>query len=129
MHVAIVGSRDLTDHFYDMLCTHVPIGASEIRSGGADGADALAARYARENGIRLTVIKPDYARYGRRAPLERSERIIKGADYVLALWDGRSRGTAYTIKACLDRNIPVRVLLCRAEEIPSPSLQNPTLSE
>ncbi len=116
MHVAIVGSRDLPDCFFEALCAHVPIGASEIRSGGAQGADAFAARYAHENGLRLTLIEPDYARYGRRAPLERSERIIEGADYVIALWDGRSRGTAYTIKACLERNIPVRVLLCREED-------------
>lgn len=117
MHVAIVGSRDLPDCFYETLCAHVPIGASEIRSGGANGTDTLAARYAQENGLRLTVIEPNYAQYGRRAPLERSERIIGGADYVLALWNGCSRGTAYVIKACLERNIPVRVLLCHKKDI------------
>ena len=113
MRVAISGSRSVTDAFYGKLCEKVPVGASEIISGGAKGADALARRYAEENRLPLTTIRPDYGTYGRAAPLKRNEQIVLRADYVLALWDGRSRGTAYVIDACIRAYTPVRVILCK----------------
>ena len=115
MRVAIIGSRGVTEDAYAALCEKVPVGASEIISGGASGADALAARYAAETGLPLTELRPDYAAYGRRAPLERTDRILARADYVLALWDGVSRGTAYAINACIRTYKPVRVILIKGE--------------
>ena len=36
--------------------------------------------------------------YGRAAPLKRNEQMVDLADSVLVIWDGRSKGTEYTIK-------------------------------
>lgn len=115
MKVAIIGSRDVNDAHYAALCEKVPIGASEIISGGAQGADALAKRYATENKLMLTILEPDYAQYGRAAPHRRNEQIVERADYVLALWDGRSRGTAHVINTCIRTYTPVRVIMCKAQ--------------
>lgn len=115
MRVAVIGSRSVTDEYYPALCAKLPIGVSEIISGGASGADILAARYATENDLPLLVFKPDYQRYGRAAPLKRNQQIIAHADYVLALWDGHSRGTAYVIDACIRAYTPVRIILCRKD--------------
>jgi len=55
--------------------------------------DIKAVEYAINNNIELIEYLPDYKRYGRGAPLVRNSDIIKNSDFVLALWDGKSRGT------------------------------------
>ena len=35
--------------------------------------------------------------YGKAAPLKRNEEMVREADVVLAVWDGCSRGTQYTV--------------------------------
>ena len=70
---------------------------SKIVSGGAKGADSLAAMYAGENSIDLQKFLPDYGKYGRSAPLVRNKLIIDAADKVIAFWDGTSKGTKYSV--------------------------------
>ena len=62
--------------------------------------DALAEAYARSHGIPIRVLRPDYALYGRKAPLVRNRQIVECADLVVAVWDGKSRGTLSVIKYC-----------------------------
>jgi hypothetical protein len=112
MKVAVIGSRTVSDAYYEDLCCHMPIGTSEIISGGADGADRLAERYASQMHLPCRIYVPNYKKYGKQATLIRNQQIIHAADYVIALWDGVSRGTGYTIKACLQEYIPVRVIDC-----------------
>lgn len=107
MKVAVVGSRGLRA---PDLTRFLPDDTDEIISGGAVGVDTDAALYARTHGLPLTVIRPDYPRYGRRAPIMRNLQIIDAADFVLAFWDGRSRGTAFVIRRCRERGVPLRVL-------------------
>lgn len=106
MKVAVIGSRELqVNHLEDYLPDHV----TEIVSGGARGIDTCAKSYALRHGLKLTEFLPEYAKYGRGAPLRRNITIIKHADLVLAFWDGKSRGTKFVIDNCKQRNIPVAV--------------------
>ena len=107
MKVAIIGSRNL---WVNDLENYVPKDVTEIISGGAKGVDSCARAYARKNGLKLTEFFPDYKKYGRPAPLKRNIDIIKSADLVLAFWDGKSRGTKFSIDKCKEFNIPVKVL-------------------
>ena len=95
MKLAIIGSRSLS---HIELENYIPEGVSEIVSGGAKGIDAIARDFAKQKGIPLVEFLPQYSRYGRGAPLKRNEEIALYADEVLALWDGKSKGTAYTIR-------------------------------
>lgn len=113
MRVSIVGSRSLDDRCFAVLSEHVPSGASEIISGGASGADKLAERYALENNLPMTVIKPDYKTYDRQAPLIRNSQIVAESDFTLILWDGKSRGSLNVIMTCIRTNKPFKVLLIR----------------
>ncbi len=97
MRVAIVGSRALTQVDLD---AYLPLDATEIVSGGAKGIDQLARRYAEQRHLQYTEFLPDYARYGRGAPLRRNDEIIRYAEWVLIFWDGRSPGTGYVIRRC-----------------------------
>jgi len=95
---------------YELLCRYVPANTTEIVSGGATGIDTLAEVYAERNRLRLTVFKPDYKSFGKRAPLVRNEEIIRYAQYVLAFWDGVSHGTAHTVATCVAFGVPVKVI-------------------
>ena len=112
MRVAIVGSRNIEneENVYELLCRYVPVNTTEIVSGGATGIDTLAEVYAQRNRLKLTVFKPDYRSFGKRAPLVRNEEIIRYAQYVLAFWDGTSHGTAHTIATCVTFGVPVKVI-------------------
>ena len=108
MKLAIIGSRTLV---VPNIEEYLPKDVTEIVSGGAKGIDQAAARYARINGIKLTEFLPDYARYGRGAPLKRNEQIADYADAVLAFWDGKSPGTKYTIDLFQKLGKPIKVVV------------------
>lgn len=92
--IAVVGSRNITA--FD-LSPYIPPDCGLIVSGGARGIDTIAEQYAAAHKIETLVIRPDYERYGRAAPIRRNDVIVDHADTVLAVWDGESRGTKYTI--------------------------------
>ena len=106
MKIAIVGSRSLTmDNFDDFL----PAEAIELLCGGARGIDTCVREYAKRKGLVLTEFFPNYARFGRAAPLKRNLEMIERADEVVAFWDGKSRGTAFVIDACKKSGKPITV--------------------
>ena len=51
--------------------------------------------------------------FGKMAPLVRNDKIIKEADIVVALWDGRSKGTRYVINRCHEFNKKVNIVFIR----------------
>lgn len=111
MKIAIVGTRKLKDAeaVYSIIADSIPKNCSEVVSGGAEGVDKLAERYARENHLRLTLFLPDYETYGRNAPRIRNEEMVNYADMVFAFWDMDSNGTAYTISYCIKTQRPVKI--------------------
>ena len=106
MRLAIIGSRGL---ILENISDYIPEGVCEIISGGAKGIDRCAEKYAKEKGIKMTVILPDYRRYKRGAPLVRNKEIIMAADEVIAFWDTASRGTRSAIELCRRLNKKVTV--------------------
>ena len=107
MKLLVVGSRSISD--FD-LSEHVKGEVSLIISGGASGVDALAERYADEHRISKLILRPDYARYGRAAPIRRNEEMVKLADRVLVIWDGSSRGALSTVSFAKKRGIPCELI-------------------
>lgn len=97
MKVAIVGSRSLK---MDNIGDYLPPNTAEIVSGGAEGIDQSAKIAAVEHRLPLTEFLPNYARYGRAAPLIRNRDIVRYADFVLIVWDGASNGTQSVIEDC-----------------------------
>ena len=94
MKLLIVGSRSITD--YD-LSLYVDESIDLIISGGAAGVDTLAEKYADKKGISKLILKPDYKRYGKAAPIIRNKMMVDLCDALIVIWDGKSKGTKHTI--------------------------------
>ena len=108
MKVAVIGSRRL---WLDDLGEYLPKSTEEIVSGGAKGIDTCAKEYAEKHGIKYTEFRSDYRRFGRGALLKRNLQIIEYADRVIAVWDGKSRGTRYVVDRCSELKKPITVVL------------------
>lgn len=94
MKLLIVGSRSITD--YDLsLCVDERVDL--IISGGAAGVDTLAEKYADKKGISKLILRPDYTRYGKAAPIIRNKMMVDLCDALIVIWDGKSKGTKHTI--------------------------------
>lgn len=96
MKVAVIGSRTYTD-YEEVKRTLKRIPISEIISGGADGADKLGEQYAKENNIPTKIFIPDWDKNGSVAGFMRNTDIIENAEFVVAFWDGQSKGTKDSI--------------------------------
>ena len=107
MKILIVGSRSICD--FD-LSPYIPPETDLIISGGANGIDRLAEEYADKHRISKLILRPQYERYGRAAPLKRNEAMVDIADTILVIWDGVSKGTHYTINYATKKNKAVHVV-------------------
>lgn len=108
MRLAIIGSRTCPP--VD-IASYLPFVPDTIVSGGAKGADTYAKEYALKNDIPIIEFLPDYRKYGRKAPLMRNLQIVDNCDYLLALWNGVSRGTKFTIDYARKQGIPFKVIM------------------
>ena len=110
MRTIIAGSRT-ANNYHDLLnaMAELPWKPTAVISGAARGADALGERWARENGIPLLRIPAEWDKHGRRAGYLRNLEMAKRAQALLALWDGRSKGTAHMIEIARGRGLPVSV--------------------
>lgn len=124
MKLAVTGSRSFNDHAWLERCLLRSFRVGEIEAvitGGARGADALAARFARSHGIPLIVLEADWERWGRKAGPIRNTSIVFEADALAAFWDGVSPGTRDTIAKARRAGLRVEVYPCAPDEEPSPS--------
>lgn len=112
MKVIIAGSRGFSD--YDFLCEICDKELSkftevEIISGGAKGADKLGERYAKERGFPLSHFCADWDYYGKSAGYKRYALMAVYADYLIAFWDGKSKGTRHMINLARRNNLEIKV--------------------
>lgn len=81
----------------------------EFLTGGNGGADALAERFALQNGIPYEVQNPDWERDGKSAAFKRNERMLQRADEALVITDGRDAATLQMISLARRSGKRVRV--------------------
>ena len=111
MKILIAGSRSISD--FD-LSEYIPSETDLIISGGASGIDTLAEQYADKHKISKLILRPNYKKYGRGAPLVRNKEMVDLADLVIVVWDGKSRGTKQTID--YTNSIGKKIILINAIE-------------
>lgn len=106
--VLFCGSRTWNDQRgTDELMVHLSglfKGRFHVIQGGAFGADNQAWFAAKKLNVPVETMRPDWERFGKRAGFLRNAAMLeKGPQYVVALWDGKSRGTAHTIDLAVNR--------------------------
>lgn len=131
MKVIVAGSRTILD--YQLVSAVISntlskynIQITEIVSGCADrGVDTLGEQWALANGVKVEPFPAEWDdltvpnalirtnKYGKeynvRAGFQRNEAMARYANVLIAIWDGKSRGTKDMIKAAKSRNLSVYV--------------------
>jgi len=81
----------------------------EIVSGACKGADLLGERYAAERNYSIKQFPADWRRYGKSAGLKRNIKMAAYADFLIAFWDGKSKGTKHMIVLATQAGLKVKV--------------------
>jgi hypothetical protein len=124
MRTIIAGSRDITD--YDIIKQAV-LGSgfeiTEVVSGCARGVDQMGERWANEHGVPIAKFPANWNdidipgavaktnKYGKKynavAGHWRNAKMAKHADALIAIWDGKSRGTKNMIDLARKRGLQI----------------------
>lgn len=83
--------------------------ATEIVSGGARGVDRDGEYYAQCNKLPITRFLPNWDKEGKKAGVLRNIQMGQYADALVAVWDGKSKGTEHMINYMRSLNKPVHV--------------------
>jgi|TARA_R110000851_G_scaffold130132_1_gene263582 hypothetical protein len=117
--VIVAGSRTatseatyqlLTERLDNLLSQKKETHLIVIVSGTANGADKLGERYAGDRNCRVERFPADWDRHGKSAGYKRNVQMAENADALVALWDGKSRGTKHMLDIARERNIPSRTI-------------------
>ena len=108
----IAGGREFSDYpllrstLDHLLQNHEHI---TIVSGAARGADKLGEAYACERNHEIAMYPADWNTHGKSAGYKRNELMADNADWLMAFWDGQSRGTKHMIDIATRKGLQVKV--------------------
>lgn len=110
MRVIIAGSRAIK--------SHIPVAQAILESGFeittaisgcAKGVDTLGEEYAKDNGIPLERYPAKWSIHGNSAGIKRNKAMAEIADALIAVWDGKSRGTKNMIETAKRKGLKVHI--------------------
>lgn len=104
----------MRDEIFRAFCRRHGLGRrkiTEVITGGARGIDTLAFQAAESAGIRNRQFLPDRRKFPGKLILkayqERNKQIVDRCDVLLAVWNGKSRGTGNTLSYAREAGKPV----------------------
>jgi hypothetical protein len=115
MRTIIAGSRGVTD--YQALLDAIEtanlfegiVPTSVVSGAEPTGVDALGERWAKEQGLPLTLYPANWRMVGPIAGFQRNYTMSQNADALIALWDGHSPGTRHMIRLARQYKLAVYV--------------------
>lgn len=112
MKVIIAGSRGIVDYTtLELAIANAGFPITEVVSGTARGVDQLGELWAKRNNIPVKQFPADWnGKYGKNAGMIRNNQMADYAEALIALWDGKSRGTLQMIQRAKLLKLPTYVL-------------------
>jgi len=111
MKTIIAGSRSINDlRIVEKAIDQSGFKVSEVVCGGARGVDDLGRKWA-GNGNRIPVkmFPAKWDQFGKSAGYRRNVEMGEYADALIAVWDGKSRGTKHMIDIAAQKGLQVSV--------------------
>lgn len=112
MRVIIAGSRTLGfNEVRQAMVNAITEGLKPtlIVSGTANGVDRAGELWAFKAGLPVIKYPADWDNLGKRAGYVRNKIMSENADALVAVWDGRSKGTDHMIRLAKNKNLQVYV--------------------
>lgn len=113
MRVIVAGTRDFNDpprlfRYLDAYHARRPI--TSVVCGMARGVDSIGRDWAISRGIQVDEFPADWKRLGNKAGPLRNIQMAENADALIAIWDGKSRGTKHMIDTATRKGLKVTVV-------------------
>ena len=116
MITIIAGGRNIENYAWLLMAIRESgFEITKVVSGGARGADKLGERWARVNGVPVEVFEAEWDKYGNSAGPIRNEKMGRVGEALIALWDGKSRGTKHMIDTA--NRLKLRVFVFRVDKL------------
>jgi len=110
MKTIIAGGRTLVDpSLVEGAMATCPWTPTEIVSGGASGVDGLGEAWATSNNIPIQRFPAQWKKHGRAAGPIRNREMAEYAEALVAIWDGKSKGTKSMIGEARKRDLVVHI--------------------
>lgn len=111
MKTIIAGSRDINDlRLLEKAIEDSGFNITEVICGGARGVDNLGRKWA-GNGNRTPVkmFPAQWNKFGKSAGYRRNVQMADYGEALIALWDGKSKGTKHMIDIAISKKLKVYV--------------------
>lgn len=113
MRVIIAGGRDFDD--YDIAKKKLDFLLKDVKditivSGGAKGADSIGEQYAINNKLSLIQCKANWNKFGKSAGYIRNKEMAEISHALIAIWDGKSKGTKHMIDIAKKYNLKIKII-------------------
>ncbi len=116
MKVIIAGSRYINSiPMFEDAVKGSGFDITEVVSGGCRGVDEMGEEFARAMGIPCRIFMAQWKDYGKSAGPMRNHKMASYADALIAIWDGKSRGTKNMIETATKMGLKVFVKLYGVE--------------
>ena len=113
MNIIVAGSRSITDAAVIKAALKYiqrKWNVSSIITGGANGVDCIAASMAAQRGINVAVCEANWNYHGKSAGYIRNAFMATLADGLLAIWDGKSKGTKHMIELAKKHKLKIVIV-------------------
>lgn len=111
MKTIIAGSRNaiLSMNEFMHIINQAGFPITEVVSGNSGNIDKMGEQWAKGVKIPITQFNAAWQAYGSSAGPRRNRQMAEYADALIAIWDGKSRGTLNMIKEATKRKLNVYV--------------------
>ena len=118
MKLIVAGSRDFHNYelavkeIRDFINTHITADEDiTIFSGGANGADQLGERFAKEHNYEIKQFQAQWNDFGKAAGPIRNKEMAHHATHCLVFWNQVSKGSRNMILEAKKKGLPTKVVL------------------